>query len=209
MVRTHRLLSVVLGAAIMAGCGSATPASSAPPTSSAAATSASASPSTAPTSSPSVSASAALTGSPFPVGEIPAGTWTASLFTPPFELTFPAGWTRGTADREVLVFRQGHVTVGVSHRNADVSAAALGAGATSTTVGTFTGFTIRQNQTPGTLWITEGNVPYNAPEGSGVQTWVLGLGSRAVTIDLIAPLAKLDASVASFLPILATINLAG
>jgi hypothetical protein len=116
---------------------------------------------------------------------------------------------RGTADREVLVFRQGDVVIGVSHRNADVSAAALGAGATATTVGPFTGFTVRQNQTPGTLWLTEGFVPYNAPAGTGVQTWVLGIGSKVVTIDLVAPLAKLDSAVASFLPILATIKLPG
>lgn len=98
------------------------------------------------------------------------------------------------------------MVIGVSHRIADVAAAALGAGATATTVGPFTGFTLRQNPTPGTLWLTEGLVPYNAPAGSGVHTWVLGLGSKVVTIDLVAPEAKLEAAVANFLPILATIK---
>jgi hypothetical protein len=147
-------------------------------------------------------AAAASGGTTFPVGDIPAGTWRADLFSPPFELTLPAGWTRGTADREVLVLRNGDTTVGISHRLA--SAAHLGAKATTTTIGPLAASTLRQEDSPGTLWMTEGLVAYDAPAGSSVQTWVVSVDSKSITIDLVAPKGKLDAALAGVLPILAT-----
>ena len=189
----------------VAACGQAAPSSapSEPPVAPSTAPSSAPSATSAPTSSPLPSASAV--GEAFPVGAIPAGTWTATLLKPAFSLTLPDGWTRGTADREVLVLDNGDVTVGFHHRVPTVDAAALGDGATATTVGPYPGFTMTSDG-PVHLWYTDGQQEVSADAGEKVQSWVLGLGDDAVTVDLAAPAAGFDAAVEAFLPILATIT---
>jgi hypothetical protein len=193
------LALVVIGSA---GCGpAATSSASSEPSSAAPSTAPSAT--AAPTTSPS--ASVAVLGEGFPIGAIPAGTWTATLMKPAFSLTLPDGWSRGTADREVLVLEQGDVTVGFHHRVPKVEAAALGDGATATTVGPYQGFTMTSDG-PMHLWYTDGQQEISAPAGTKIQSWVIALGADAVTVDLAAPAAGFDAAVDAFLPILATLT---
>jgi len=200
----HRTLVLIAAAIVLvAACG--TPSSpSSPP-----AQASDAPPSVSVTAEPSASASAlpaqsASAGAGFPVGAIPAGTWTATQFTPAYSLTLPDGWTRGTADREVTVIEKGDVTVGIHHRVSAVDAAALGEGATATTVGAYPAFTLAHG--PSHLWYTDGQIEFWAPPGTRVQSWVIGLGDTPVTVDLVAPEAGFEAALADFEPILATIQ---
>lgn len=115
----------------------------------------------------------------------------------------PDGWSRGTADREVLVLKKGDVTVGFSHSVTPATAEALGPGASETTVAGLTAFTIvRQGERH--LWYTDGQIEFASSPGDTTQTWVFGVGSQAVTVDIAVQAAGFDAAVEEFEPILQT-----
>jgi len=201
----HRALVLIAAATMLVASGCGSSATPSPSTLTAADTPEPALASVAPSliASPSPVPSAAG-GEAFPVGLIPAGTWTATQFTPAYSLTLPDGWSRGTADREVTVLEKGDVTVGIHRRISAVDAAALGDGATATTIGAYPAFTLAHG--PSHLWYTDGQIEFWAPPGTRVQSWVIGLGDTPVTVDLVAPEASFDAALADFEPILATIQ---
>ena len=146
-----------------------------------------------------------LRAAPFPAGDVPAGTYHASIYTPTIAVTLPDGWSRGLEDSEVLTLRKGGVTLAFTRMATATSAVglakALGASdpasldhpPAAVTLPSYSGFAAGFDGGGGTLWLTESLQAFDAAPTDAVRSWALDVRGRPVTVDVVGPPAEVEA----------------
>jgi hypothetical protein len=148
----------------------------------------------------------ALNAGPLTVGTLASGSYRSGTFTRPLVvLAIPDGWSRFLDDPEVFALQQGKTVFAIHHAARETSAPGVAAAIggtppytlppTAVTIGLLSGL---EAQAPAgaTLFYTAGLQAFDPAAGDVVRIWVLDLGGKPLTIELIGQ----PADVAALLP---------
>lgn len=157
---------------------------------------------------------------PFVPGPLDAGAYYTITFSPATALIVPAGWSRASKDREVLILTKGNLTFAI-HKTATAATeeglfAALGRNDATdlspqpgpVTFPSYTGVAAGQHNGGGTLWFDERSNAYDPRPTDDIRIWVLQAGSKVITAELVGAPADVKAALAAVEQMLATMVVA-